>query len=51
MGAEPVAESDDIFFSEEFGTYTVTITEEKSKGSANLIVENGEYYLGANNRI
>lgn len=46
---EPVAESDDIFFSEEFdvdieesGTYTVTISGEKAKGSAKFIVESGE---------
>lgn len=46
---EPVAESDDIFFSEKFdvdieesGTYTVTISGEKAKGSAKFIVESGE---------
>lgn len=46
---KPIAESEDIFFSEEFdvdieesGTYTVTITGEKAKGSVKFIVESAE---------
>ena len=46
---EPIAESESIFFSEEFdvevkesGTYTVTVTGEKAKGSVKFVVENAE---------
>ena len=42
---EPIAESESIFFSEEFdvevkesGTYTVTVTGEKAKGSVKITV-------------
>ena len=46
---EPIAESESIFFSEEFdvevkesGTYTVTVTGEKAKGNVKFVVENAE---------
>lgn len=46
---EPIAESEGILFSEEFdveaeesGTYTVTVTGEKAKGSVKFVAENGE---------
>lgn len=46
---EPIAESEGIFFSveydfdvEESGTYTVTVTGEKAKGSVKFVVENAE---------
>ena len=46
---EPIAESEGIFFSvdfdvevEESGTYTVTVTGEKTKGSVKFIVERGD---------
>lgn len=46
---EPIAESEGIFFSvdfdvevEESGTYTVTVTGEKTKGSVKFIVESAE---------
>ena len=46
---EPIAESESIFFSEEFdvevkesGKYTVTVTGEKAKGSVKFVVENAE---------
>ena len=46
---EPIAESDGIFFSveydvdvEESGTYTVTVTGEKAKGSVKFVVESAE---------
>ena len=46
---EPIAESDGIFFSveydvdvEESGTYTVTVTGEKAKGSIEFVVESAE---------
>ena len=46
---EPIAESEGIFFSEDFdveveesGTYTVTVTGEKAKGSVKFVVESAE---------
>ena len=46
---EPIAESEGIFFSvdfdvevEESGTYTVTVTGEKAKGSVKFVVESAE---------
>lgn len=46
---EPIAESEGIFFSvdydvevEESGTYTVTVTGEKTKGSVKFVVESAE---------
>lgn len=46
---EPIAESEDIFFSveydfdvEESGTYTVTVTGENAKGSVKFVVESAE---------
>ena len=46
---EPIAESESIFFSEEFdvevkesGTYTVTVTGEKAKGSIKFVVESAK---------
>lgn len=46
---EPIAESKGIFFSveydfdvEESGTYTVTVTGEKAKGSVEFVVESAE---------
>lgn len=46
---EPIAESEGIFFSEEFdveaeesGTYIVTVTGEKAKGSVKFVVESTE---------
>ena len=46
---EPVAESESIFYSSEFdveaeesGTYTVTVTGEKAKGSIKFVVESAK---------
>lgn len=46
---EPIAESESVFFSadfdvevEESGTYTVTVTGEKAKGSVKFLVESTE---------
>ena len=46
---EPIAESKGIFFSVEFdveveesGTYTITVTGEKAKGSVKFVVESAE---------
>ena len=48
---EPIAESEGIFFSvdfdvevEESGTYTVTVTGEKAKGSVKFLVESTEWF-------
>lgn len=48
---EPIAESEGVFFSadfdvevEESGTYTVTVTGEKAKGSAKFLVESTEWF-------
>ncbi len=46
---EPIAESEGIFFSEDFdieieesGTYTVTVTGDNTKGSVKFVVESAE---------
>ncbi len=48
---EPIAESKGVFFSadfdveiEESGTYTVTVTGEKAKGSVKFLVESTEWF-------
>ena len=48
---EPIAESEGIFFSEDFdieieesGTYTVTVTGDNTKGSVKFVVESAEWF-------
>ena len=55
---EPIAESKGIFFSVEFdveveesGTYTITVTGEKAKGSVKFVVESAEWFRGTNQQI
>ena len=55
---EPIAESEGIFFSVEFdveveesGTYTITVTGEKAKGSVKFVVESAEWFTGTNQQI
>lgn len=55
---EPIAESEGIFFSVEFdveveesGTYTITVTGEKAKGSVKFVVESAEWFKGTNQQI
>lgn len=57
-GEEPIAESENIFFSEEFdveveesGTYTVTVTGKKAKGSVKFVVEHAESWIGTDRQI
>ena len=55
---EPIAESEGIFFSvdfdvevEESGTYTVTVTGEKTKGSVKFIVESSEQFIDTDQQM